>query len=133
MTADIETYLQSEQAVADVAKLLAMPGRRLQDANRVGAWERQTTSAWTKVGIDYEDSGAVVYFRYLIHIRVKNTEYKRADMNYYWKGDVQKVDPAAVIVTAADVTQTGGSYFVKGQKKAPKEIYLENNYDDVSR
>ena len=55
----------------------------------------------------------------------KKAEYKRADANFYWKGDVLKVNPAAVILKAEDYTQKGDSYFVTLPKGTPKEIYVQ--------
>ena len=55
----------------------------------------------------------------------KDAEYKRADANFYWKGDVLKVDPNAVIVPLAQVTQKGDVYSFKPKAKAPKEIYVQ--------
>jgi hypothetical protein len=55
---------------------------------------------------------------------VKEAEYKRSDTNFYWKGDVLKVEPSAVILPLATFTQQGDSYFMKPAKKAPKHIYV---------
>jgi len=55
----------------------------------------------------------------------KEAEYKRADTNFYWKGDVLKVDPSAEILSAGEYTQKDDSYFVATHKKAPREIYIQ--------
>lgn len=55
----------------------------------------------------------------------KEIEYKRADANFYWKGDVLKVDPTAAIFAPGSYTQKGESYFITPKKKAPKEIYVQ--------
>lgn len=53
-------------------------------------------------------------------------EYKRSDTNFYWKGDVLKVYPNAVIIAADGYTAKGDSYFpIFTKKKAPKEIYVQ--------
>lgn len=55
----------------------------------------------------------------------KKEEYKRADANFYWKGDVLKVDPAAVILKAEDYTRKDDSYFVTSSKGPRKEVYIQ--------
>jgi hypothetical protein len=55
----------------------------------------------------------------------KEAEYKRADANFYWRGDVLKVDPSAVIIPAGDYTQKGDSYYILAHQKTPKEIYIQ--------
>jgi hypothetical protein len=55
----------------------------------------------------------------------KEVEYHRSDMNFYWKGDVLKVDSTAVILPLAELTQKGDSYFLTPKKHAPKHIYVE--------
>jgi hypothetical protein len=52
-------------------------------------------------------------------------EYKRADTNFYGKGDVVRAHPTAVIIAPGEMTQTGDSYFFTTPKKAPKSVYLE--------
>jgi biopolymer transport protein ExbD len=59
----------------------------------------------------------------------KDAEYKRSDTNYYWKGDVLKVDPTAVIISDGKYTQKGGSYFINTNGKPPKEIYISVEND----
>jgi len=56
---------------------------------------------------------------------VKSTEYKRADTNFYWKGDVLKVDPNAIIIPEGGYTQQNDSYFITGRKKARKVVYAQ--------
>ncbi|MCE0496854.1 MAG: FecR domain-containing protein [Methylacidiphilales bacterium] len=56
---------------------------------------------------------------------VKLAEYKRADANFYWKGDVLKVEPNAVIVPVGGYTQQNDSYFITGRKKGPNVIYAQ--------
>jgi len=56
-------------------------------------------------------------------------EYKRADTNFYGKGDVTRAHPSAVILGESALTRTGDSYFFKPQKKAPKDIYVETLND----
>src|SRR5260221_8804643 len=55
----------------------------------------------------------------------KEAEYKRTDMNLYWKGDVVKVEPDAVILPLSSFTQKGDSYFFTPKIRAPKEIYVQ--------
>jgi hypothetical protein len=55
----------------------------------------------------------------------KEAEYKRTDANFYWRGDVLKVDPSAVIIPAGDYTQKGDSYYILAHQKTPKEIYIQ--------
>jgi hypothetical protein len=55
----------------------------------------------------------------------KEAEYKRTDANFYWRGDVLKVDPSAVIIPAGDYTQKDGSYYILAHQKAPREIYVQ--------
>jgi biopolymer transport protein ExbD len=55
----------------------------------------------------------------------KQAEYKRSDMNFYWRSDVLKVDPDAVIITQGNYTQKGDSYFVTIHKKAPQKLYIQ--------
>lgn len=55
----------------------------------------------------------------------KEAEYKRTDDNFYWRGDVLKVDPSAVIIPAGDYTQKGDSYYILAHQKTPKEIYIQ--------
>ncbi|MCE0484307.1 MAG: FecR family protein [Methylacidiphilales bacterium] len=58
----------------------------------------------------------------------KEVEYRRADTNFYWKGDVLKADPEAVIFTGK-YTQQGDSYFITPKVKAPKELYIPMTND----
>ena len=56
----------------------------------------------------------------------KEPEYKRSDTNFYWRGDVLKVYPDAVIIPADGYTVKGDSYFpVFTKKEAPKKIYVQ--------
>ncbi len=59
----------------------------------------------------------------------KEAEYKRADTNYYFKSDVLKADPTAVIIPAGIYTQRGDSYFITPKVKAPHEIYIQVEND----
>ncbi|HUB68391.1 MAG TPA: FecR family protein [Candidatus Methylacidiphilales bacterium] len=52
-------------------------------------------------------------------------EYKRADTNFYWKGDVLKVDPSAVIIPPGGYTRQGDLYFLTGRKHGPKVVYAQ--------
>jgi len=55
----------------------------------------------------------------------KEAEYKRTDANFYWRGDVLKVDPSAVIIPAGDYTRKGDSYYILAHQKATREIYVQ--------
>jgi hypothetical protein len=55
----------------------------------------------------------------------REAEYQRSDTNFYWKGDVLKAYPSAVIVPAGKYNQKGDSYFFTPEKKAPKVIYIQ--------
>jgi len=55
----------------------------------------------------------------------KPAEYKRADSNFYWKGDVLKAEPTAVIIPAGNYIQKGDSYTIPGHANAPKEVYIQ--------
>jgi hypothetical protein len=52
-------------------------------------------------------------------------EYKRADANFYWKGDVLKVDPNAVIIPEGGYTRQGDFYLLGGKKKNPAVVYVQ--------
>lgn len=54
----------------------------------------------------------------------KEAEYKRIDTNYYWKGDVLKAEPSAIILPLSEFKKEGDSYKFTPKKKAPKEIYV---------
>jgi biopolymer transport protein ExbD len=58
-------------------------------------------------------------------------EYKRADTNFYPKGDIVKSHPSATIVLIGGYSQKDGSYFFQPKKKAPKELYVETLNDWV--
>jgi biopolymer transport protein ExbD len=58
-----------------------------------------------------------------------SAEYKRADANYYGKGDVLRSHPSAVIIPQGGYTQKNDSYFFTPRLKAPKEIYAETHVD----
>jgi len=55
----------------------------------------------------------------------KDIEYKRTDTNFYWKGDVLKAEPAAVIIPAGNYIQKGDTYTILGRQKASKEVYIQ--------
>ncbi len=55
----------------------------------------------------------------------KDAEYKRSDANFYWKGDVLKVNPNAVILTQGTYKEENGSYFTAAKKNEPKEVYVQ--------
>lgn len=55
--------------------------------------------------------------------------YKRADTNFYARGDVLRGDPTAVIVPPTSVAQNGDNYTFTPKKKAPKTIYIEVSTD----
>jgi biopolymer transport protein ExbD len=59
----------------------------------------------------------------------KQPEYKRSDANYYWKGDVLKAEPTAVIIPAGKYTEKNGSYFIDTTGKPPHEIYIQVEND----
>jgi len=61
----------------------------------------------------------------------KQSEYKRSDTNFYWKGDVLKVDPNAVIIPQGKYTQKADSYFIDTKGKAPHDIYIQVENDWV--
>jgi biopolymer transport protein ExbD len=55
----------------------------------------------------------------------KTVDYKRADTNFYAKGDVLKADPGATILPPTSFAQNGDTYTFTPKKKAPKTIYVE--------
>ncbi len=55
----------------------------------------------------------------------KEAEYKQSDTNFYWKSDVLKVYPSAVIMPVGSYSRKGDSYFITPHKKAPKVLYVE--------
>ena len=59
----------------------------------------------------------------------KSVEYKRADTNFYARGDVLKSDPAAVILPPTAFAQNGDTYTFAPTKKAPKTVYVEASSD----
>jgi biopolymer transport protein ExbD len=59
----------------------------------------------------------------------KSADYKRADMQYYPRGDVLRADPGAVILPATAFMQNGDTYTFTPKKKAPKTLYLEAPVD----
>jgi biopolymer transport protein ExbD len=61
----------------------------------------------------------------------KSVEYKRADANFYARGDVLRSDPGAVILPSTAFAQNGDSYTFVPKKKAPGVIYLETSSDWV--
>ena len=56
-------------------------------------------------------------------------EYKRADANFYGKGDVLRAHPSAIVLKPGDFTKSGDSYFFTPKKKAPKDLYAETVSD----
>jgi biopolymer transport protein ExbD len=61
----------------------------------------------------------------------KQAEYKRSDTNYYWKGDVLKAEPTAVILPMSELTKKGDSYFYTPKGKAPQDVYVQVENDWV--
>jgi len=59
----------------------------------------------------------------------KAAEYKRADSNFYPKGDIAKSHSTAVIVPLSGYTRKDASYFFTPKKKAPKDLYVETLND----
>ncbi len=59
----------------------------------------------------------------------KAAEYKRADANFYPKGDIAKSHSTAVIVPIGGYTRKDASYFFTPKKKAPKDLYVETLND----
>lgn len=57
------------------------------------------------------------------------SEYKRADANFYGKGDVVKTHPTAIIIPIGGYTRKGDSYLFAPKKKAPKDMYVETVSD----
>lgn len=57
------------------------------------------------------------------------SEYKRADANFYGKGDVVKMHPTAIIIPIGGYTRKGDSYLFAPKKKAPKDMYVETVSD----
>ena len=57
------------------------------------------------------------------------SEYKRADANFYPRGDVLKSHPSAIIITPGSYTTQGDSYFFTPKKKAPRELFAETLND----
>jgi biopolymer transport protein ExbD len=55
----------------------------------------------------------------------KTAEYKRADTNFYARGDILKAHSASAILTKDKYTQKDDSYFYTPKIKALKEIYIE--------
>jgi biopolymer transport protein ExbD len=55
----------------------------------------------------------------------KTVDYKRADTNFYARGDVLKADPNAIILPQAAFAQNGDTYTYTPKKKAPKIVYVE--------
>lgn len=56
-------------------------------------------------------------------------EYKRADANFYGRGDVLRAHPSAIVIKPDDYTKTGDSYFFTPKIKAPKDMYAETVSD----
>ena len=57
-------------------------------------------------------------------------DYKRADANFYGKGDVLRAHPGATIIKLSDCTKDADeSYFFTPKKKAPKSLYAETVTD----
>ncbi len=70
--------------------------------------------------------GGVAFAKTAAKSDVAAPEYKRSDANFYWKGDVLKVYPNAVIIPADGYTVKGESYFpVFTKKKAPRDVYVQ--------
>ncbi len=55
----------------------------------------------------------------------KSADYKRADQQFYPRGDVLRADPGAVILPATAFMQNGDTYTFTPKKKAPKTLYVE--------
>jgi biopolymer transport protein ExbD len=63
------------------------------------------------------------------HAKPVEAEYKRADTNFYAKGDILKTHSSPVILPLTAVTPRGDSYFFTPKVRAPKELFVETTAD----
>jgi hypothetical protein len=59
----------------------------------------------------------------------QQSEYKQADTNFYPKGDVFGVDPAAIVLQPGAATNIGGSYLITTRANPPQYVYLPETHD----
>jgi biopolymer transport protein ExbD len=55
----------------------------------------------------------------------KASEYKRVDTHFYYRPDLLKMNPGAVIIPKGDYSQQGDSYYFTPKIKAPKTLQFE--------